>query len=96
MTGLRSPNLLRLCDQAIHEAGLLVAQSSERWIQDQAHIALMNLTALRTRIENGTLWLPEEAGLGLTRFLGEWAEGSDLYEACRLLEECHRSLRRKR
>jgi hypothetical protein len=82
---------MRLCDGAVEEAARLVQEyqregDSERL--EMAELTLENLRGIKDSALTGILPRPSQgAGLGLTREVGEWAEGlplMDLVEAVEL------------
>jgi hypothetical protein len=82
---------LTLCDQAIVAAEEIISAIDcgvfDSDLMEEASRTLEVLRVLRDRIVNGTLRRPSGgAGLGMTRAVGEWAEGTDLMRAVRALE----------
>jgi hypothetical protein len=86
---------LRLCDEAITEAAKMVRQlqiQDPDGLFDLAEITLMNLQAIKATAMNGTLRRPSGgAGFGLSRAVGEWAEGTPLMAASRAVESFYQA-----
>ncbi len=85
-----SGEFLHLIDRAIREAEELRARRQaglDPGTVAQPEIAIRNLRALQGRTERGDLELPtQRPSLGLVRFIGEWAEGTNLMETVREIE----------
>lgn len=83
---------LRRCDLAIQAAKdalhLLLGKQSSSSLVAAAEQAINNLQRLKETAEQGRLPRPSHgAGLGLSRALGEWADGTPLFAAACALEE---------
>jgi hypothetical protein len=75
---------MRLCDIAIGEADRVVrelqAQGAVEELQSVARLTLKNLQAIKESAVEGRIHRPSDgAGLGLTREVGEWASGTQLF-----------------
>lgn len=90
-----SKQFVRLCDEAIAEAerALDGIQQGEmqKALLDVVTLTIENLLILRQHTEEGTLQRPSGGiGFGISRAVGEWADGSPLLEAVRQLERFYR------
>jgi hypothetical protein len=87
---------LRLCDVTIAEAERVLDHihqgAANPALLDDVNLLIENLWALRKRAEAGQLIRPSRgAGFGMSRAVGEWAEGfSALMKAIYALENFYR------
>jgi hypothetical protein len=81
---------IRLCDVAIDEAAKVVRElhtEDPDGLIKLAELTLRNVRGIKESAVNGTLRRPSRgAGFGLSRAVGEWAEGTPLMAASRAVE----------
>lgn len=89
----RSMEFVRLCDAAIAEARRMLDSMESCTVdpdlRDEVNNTINILSIWRQKAVDGTLPPSNGIGIGISRYVGEWADGSALWKAAAALDDCY-------